>query len=153
MIRKLTKTTCKYFHYTRHLNHIRDRELHWKIRSKCESNQSHLELLQAGVERCCTKKNVKKPEKFKFLAETDRPKLKIDESCVGQIICCIATPINEERKDIPTISLAATAKQPVSTGPGKCPYHQRHETDILDMKETVLYFSPRLVTFLRRFVT
>ena len=87
------------------------------------------------------------------MAETDRPKLKIDESCVGQIICCIATPINEERKDIPTISLAATAKQPVSTGPGKCPYHQRHETDILDMKETVLYFSPRLVTFLRRFVT
>ena len=71
------------------------------------------------------------------MAKTDRPKLKIDKSCVGEIICCIATPINEERKDIPTISLAATAKQPVSTGPGKCPYHKRHESEILDLKETV----------------
>jgi len=74
------------------------------------------------------------------LANTDRPKLKIDKSCVGEIICCIATPINEERKDIPTISLAATAKQPVSTGPGNCPYHKRHESEIFVLKETVRSF-------------
>ena len=122
----------------------------WFVGSNQEFDQNEptdLELLQAGVERCCTKKNVKKPENFKFLALTDRPKLKIDKSCVGQIICCIATPINEERTNIPTISLAATAKQPVSTGPGKCPYHKRHETEIFDMKETVIHLFFLLIVY------
>ena len=82
-------------------------------------------LLLAGVERCCTKKNVPKPQNFKLIENTNTPILpRVDETFEGQIIACLVRPLVE--KDV-SMALASTCRQPVLGGPGPCPYHQRHK--------------------------
>lgn len=90
-----------------------------------ETDQKYLEHLRLGVERCCTKKNVRKPIHFHLLSTTTDPKLKVTPNEEGTILCCLAIPKGSNDK-IPGIPLAATTKLPVVPGPDICPYHLRH---------------------------
>ena len=86
---------------------------------------SELELLQAAVERCCTKKNVPKPQTFKLISRSNQSKLdRVDPTHEGQIIACVVKPI--VNGEIPSMGLGVTCRQVVQSGPGKCPYHERH---------------------------
>ena len=87
-----------------------------------------LELLQAAVERCCTKKGVVKPINFSPIEQTSSPRLRVEKEHVGKIICCIAKPVGKIAQA--GLSFGATSKQPVQSGPGLCPYRQRQENEI-----------------------
>ena len=87
-----------------------------------------MEVLCAAVERCCTKKGVVKPVNFTFLEETELPQLRINDSHVGKIVCCIANPIDSTSKT--SLPFGATCKQPVQPGPGLCPYQERQKNEI-----------------------
>ena len=82
-----------------------------------------LELLHAAVERCCTKKNVPKPQHFELITTTTAPMLPhVSETYEGHILACVVTPLSKG----PKMALGTTARQIVRPGPGKCPYHVRH---------------------------
>ena len=92
-------------------------------------------MLQAAVERCCTKKNVPKPQNFKLISRSNQPKLeRVDPTHEGQIIACVVKPI--VNSETPSMGLGVTCRQVVQSGPGRCPYHERHENiKMLDHEE------------------
>ena len=54
------------------------------------------------------------------------PKMRVSMEDEDKIICCLAYPVGKD-STIPGLPGAATTKMPVINGPGKCPYHVRHE--------------------------
>ena len=93
-----------------------------------ESDEKLVECLRLGVDRCCTKKGVRKPMHFRRLTSSRKPKIRVTEEHVGHIICCVAIPSAADAS-IPGMPLAAATKFPVTSGPGTCPYHARHKAD------------------------
>ena len=95
------------------------------LQEKDKLDENDRALLLAGVERCCTKKNVPKPQTFKLIEHTNTPILpKVDETFEGQIIACLVRPLVDKGV---SMALASTCRQPVLGGPGSCPYHRRHK--------------------------